>query len=201
MTSEFLVYLRLGFEHIADPRGYDHILFIVALTAMYRFGEWRQVLILVTAFTVGHSITLALATTGVLSVNAHLVETLIPATIVATSLLNIAEALVSPAEFHEPRAGRIGKYLLASGFGLIHGMGFSNFLRAALGSEESIALPLFAFNVGLEVGQVFIVLSVMAFSSAGIGLLRIRRRSWVLLLSATTGCVALLLLVERIRGG
>jgi hypothetical protein len=201
VASEFLVYLRLGFEHIADPRGYDHILFIVALTAMYRFGEWRQVLILVTAFTVGHSITLALATTGVLSINAYLVEVLIPATIVATSLLNVAEAAASPAEFQEPRAGRIGKYVLASGFGLIHGMGFSNFLRSALGSEESIALPLFAFNVGLEVGQVFIVLSVMVVSMAAVRLLGVPRRRWILILSAVTAGIALFLLVERIRSG
>ena len=201
MTSEFLVYLRLGFEHIADVRGYDHILFIVALTAMYRFAEWRQVLVLVTAFTVGHSVTLFLATTRILTIDSNLVETLIPATILATSLLNVLEAAVSPAEFSEPRSGRLTKYTLATGFGLIHGMGFSNFLRAALGSEESIGLPLLAFNVGLEVGQILIVVTVLALSAMVVRVLGMRRRDWILVLSGAIGGISILLLAERLAGG
>lgn len=198
MVSEFLVYLRLGFEHIADLRGYDHILFIVALTAMYRLVDWRQVLVLITAFTVGHSVTLVMATMRVVSIDSDLVEFLIPATILATSLLNVTEAARSPGDLAEPRAGRITKYLLALLFGLIHGMGFSNFLRAALGAEETIAVPLFAFNVGLELGQICIVLAVLLFSTIAVGFLRMLRRDWVLVLSGATGGIAVLLMIERI---
>ena len=173
MTSEFLVYLRLGFEHISDLKGYDHILFIVALCAVYHFKAWKRLLWLVTAFTVGHSVTLALATLRLVTIDATLVEVLIPVTILLTSLLDVA----APAEVQQDRAARY-KYGLALGFGLIHGLGFSNFLRAVLGGEESIALPLFAFNVGLELGQIVIVFVVLMLSgaTAAISLLMIIQR-------------------------
>ena len=234
MISEFLVYLRLGFEHIADPRGYDHILFIVALTAMYTPRAWRQIVALVTAFTVGHSVTLALATLGLIRIPTDLVEFLIPVTIFVTALLNIIavwrrkalqpvqagsgepqEAANGESGPGEPQAaansergpgeamraaarGQGTRYALALGFGLIHGMGFSNFLRAALGGEASIVGPLFAFNVGLEVGQVFIVAIVLAATALATGLLRVPQRAWVLALSGTSGAVALYLVWERL---
>ncbi len=222
MGSEILVYLRLGFEHIADPRGYDHILFIVALTAMYPPREWLRVLVLVTAFTVGHTITLALATFRLVHISTDLVEFLIPVTIVTTAVLNMAEmrwnrrhaatSLLSgsagasaaasagaperPVAF-EPRGGRITKYVLALCFGLIHGLGFSNFLRAALGAESSIAVPLLSFNVGLELGQVAIVASVMAVTGLMTGWLKLPRRGWTLVLSGAVGVVAVGLVVGR----
>ena len=160
MGSEFLVYFRLGFEHIADIRGYDHILFVAALTVAYSLNEWRRLLILVTAFTLGHSVTLALATIGALRVNATLVEVLIPVTILVTSLYNIVDSRDGLDEFDQSDRQRRHQsilYGLAGGFGLIHGLGFSTFLRTVLGGEESILLPLFSFNVGLEIGQIAIV--------------------------------------------
>jgi hypothetical protein len=160
MGSEFAVYFRLGIEHIADLRGYDHILFIAALTVAYALAEWRRLLIVVTAFTLGHSITLALATIGLVAVNAGLVELLIPATILVTSVFNIADSRAASGEQESTtrvRRHHFILYFLAGGFGLIHGLGFSSFLRAVLGGEVSIVLPLFAFNVGLEIGQILIV--------------------------------------------
>lgn len=208
MGSEILVYLRLGFEHIADPRGYDHILFIVALTAMYPPREWARVLILVTAFTVGHTITLILATLGLVRISTDLVEFLIPVTILATALLNGLEVewslarrrddVAGPPSTFEPRGGRMAKYGLAMGFGLIHGLGFSNFLRAALGAEASIAVPLLSFNVGLELGQICIVATVAALTGLVTGWLKIvSRRAWTLMLSGATGALALWLAVQR----
>ena len=128
MLSEFLVYLRLGLTHVADIQAYDHILFIAALCAGYGLREWKRLFWLATAFTIGHSITLALATLRIIVVDDALIELLIPITIVFTSLVNIA---VPPK--HEKDRSEWGKYLMALGFGLIHGMGFSNFLRAVLG--------------------------------------------------------------------
>ncbi len=224
MWSEFLVYLRLGFEHIADLRGYDHILFVVALTVMYPPRAWRRVVVLVTAFTVGHSITLALATLELIRIPTDLVELLIPVTIFVTAGLNLIEvgwprggepglylggkwwrgptpgSVVddeSPAG-GEPLAARRLKYGLALVFGLIHGMGFSNFLRAALGSEGSITLPLLAFNVGLEVGQVFIVTLVMAATALAATLPGLSRRRWVVSLSAVTAGLALYMVWQRL---
>ncbi|MGD8727055.1 MAG: HupE/UreJ family protein [Gemmatimonadales bacterium] len=203
MSSEFVVYFRLGLEHIADIRGYDHILFIAALTVAYAPIEWRRLLILVTAFTLGHSITLALATVGAISVNTTLVEVLIPITILLTSVFNIADSQSAPdatTVTGSARRHHTVLYALAGGFGLIHGLGFSSFLRAVLGGEESIVLPLFAFNVGLEVGQILIVLLLFVLGALMTQILKVARRDWLLMVSGATAGVAITLIVDRIPG-
>lgn len=200
MLSEFLVFLRLGFEHIADIRGYDHILFIIALCAGYEPRHWKKLLILVTAFTIGHSVTLALATLRIITINEALVEFLIPLTIFLTGLMNILVSSPEAGGIVEGKKARIAKYFLALGFGLIHGMGFSSFLRSLLGAEEGIALPLFAFNVGLELGQILIVLAVLILTFFVVRLARMRRHDWILVLSGATAGVALTLMVERLPG-
>ena len=197
MLSEIQVFLRLGFEHIADPRGYDHILFVIALCAGYEFRHWRRLLILVTAFTIGHSITLALATLRIVTIDDALVEFLIPVTILLTGIVNIVAS--SPGSGGPPEGGgaRFLKYLMALGFGLVHGLGFSNFLRSLLGAEEGIALPLLSFNVGLEIGQICIVVAVLSVTSILVGLAKMRRHDWILVLSGATSGVAIILLVEQ----
>jgi len=200
MLSEFLVFLRLGFEHIADVRGYDHILFIIALCAGYEPRHWKKLLILVTAFTIGHSITLALATLRIIAINDPLVEFLIPLTIFLTAVLNILVSSPGAGGPVEEKGARVARYFLALGFGLIHGMGFSNFLRSLLGAQEGIALPLFAFNVGLELGQILIVLAIMILTFFMIRLARMRRHDWVLVLSGAAAGVALTLMLERLPG-
>ncbi len=200
MLSEFLVFLRLGFEHIADIRGYDHILFIVALCAGYEPRHWKKLLVLVTAFTVGHSITLALATLRIITINDSLVEFLIPLTIFTTAVMNILTSSPEEGGLVEGKGARVLKYFLALGFGLIHGMGFSNFLRALLGGEEGIVFPLFGFNVGLEVGQICIVLAVLVLTFLVVRLARMRRHDWILVLSGATAGIALVLMVERLSG-
>lgn len=207
MLSELLVYLRLGFEHIADPRGYDHILFIVALTAVYAPVEWLRVVVLVTAFTIGHTITLILSTLDLVRIPSDLVELLIPVTIIATAALNASELWWSRGRGRAgeqgappltPPSARLAKYMLALLFGLVHGLGFSNFLRAALGAEASLTIPLLAFNLGLEVGQVFIVVALMALTGIVTAGLRVPRPRWALLLSIAAAAVALRLVMERL---
>lgn len=195
MLSEFLVYLRLGFEHITDVRGYDHILFVAVLTASY-LGQWRRLFWLVTAFTVGHSVTLALATLDLLRVSPSLVELLIPSTILATSLVNIWDREPTEAPTDRTRAAFL-KYAIAVAFGLVHGMGFSNFLRAALGSEESIFVPLLAFNIGLEFGQLAIVAGLVALAAVFVKWLGLSKRAWVLTVSTICGVSALVMIVQR----
>jgi hypothetical protein len=200
-TSEFVLYLRLGFEHISDLAGYDHILFVIALAAVYSIREWKHMLVLVTAFTIGHSITLALATMGYLVFNETLIETLIPITIFITALLNVAERFAKDPQAALKRDWRL-KYLLALSFGLIHGLGFSYYLRAILGGESSILLPLFSFNVGLELGQLVILvitLSISALIIVGINFILVRinretthtQRNWATFLSAVIAILAL----------
>lgn len=206
MISEFLVYVRLGFEHITDVGGYDHLLFVAALTAT-DLGRFRRLFWLVTAFTVGHSITLALATLDLVRVNTSLVEILIPVTILATSAVNafwwgIENRSESPEDGDPDEAveseTRV-RYLIAVGFGLIHGLGFSTFLRAALGWEESIFLPLLSFNIGLEIGQLAIVAALSLVAWLLIRGLGLSRRAWVLGVSAITGGMSLVLLLQRIQ--
>jgi len=189
--SEFQLYFELGLDHILDINGYDHILFVIVLCALYLSRDWKKVLILVTAFTIGHSITLALATTRIIRVNADLIEFLIPVTIWFTAVSNLFTKQDRIIE------GKIWRnYLYAGFFGLIHGLGFSNYLRALLGKDQSIIMQLFAFNIGLEVGQIIIVAFFMAISFIFVDFAGISRRDWKMVISSAVGGIALVLMLE-----
>ena len=159
---------------------------------------WRRLVWLVTAFTLGHSVTLALATIDVVRVRSQVVEVLIPVTIVLTS---IAAILFSKGDTEEggPTGSQLPQYLLAATFGLIHGLGFSTFLRSLLGGEESIVRPLLAFNLGLEAGQLFIVGIVMLLGVIAVRFLKLSRREWVLVLCGGTMAVALTMIIDRLN--
>lgn len=189
--SEFQAYLSLGFDHITDPNGYDHILFVIALCAIYAFRDWKKVLVLVTAFTVGHSVTLALSTLKLITYSSALIELLIPITIFITAVSNFSENSLG-----EPKSPKL-RYILAASFGLIHGMGFSNYLRSLLGEQESIIMPLFSFNVGLELGQLFIVAMALAIASFFLELLKIKRLTWNHLISGIVAGMALSLILNN----
>ena len=152
--SELWSFVQLGFRHITDLDAVDHILFLVALAAIYRPRDWRNALWVVTAFTVGHSVTLALAVTGVVRFPSELIEFLIPVTIVATCVENI---IVAGRD--RSRAAWNYRPVFAGVFGLVHGAGFANYLRDLF--QDRIAAPLFGFNIGIEIGQV-LVLSIAA---------------------------------------
>jgi len=147
--SELLTFVHLGFRHIVDPGAMDHLLFLIALAAIYRGRDWRDSLWVISAFTVGHSVTLAVAAAGALRLPTSLIEFLIPLTIVATGIENIAAHNRSEA----PR--RRYRPAFAALFGLVHGAGFANYLQSLF--TGSIVLPLFGFNVGIELGQVLVL--------------------------------------------
>lgn len=192
--SIFELYFDLGREHILDyANGYDHILFVLALCAVYLIEDWKRILILVTAFTVGHSVTLALATLDLITVPSAWVEFFIPLTIFATAVSN----LFRPAETLPKGAVHVN-YFLALFFGLIHGMGFSNYLKSLLGRQESIGMPLFAFNVGLEVGQIIIVGLFLGVSFIAVNLAGANRRDWKIIISSAVAGIALMLMKDRI---
>ncbi len=191
--SEFQLYFGLGKDHILDyANGYDHILFVVALCAVFVVRDWKKVLILVTAFTIGHSITLALATLEIIAVNTALVEFLIPLTIFITSVSNLfkKEELIGKKNIQL-------NYWFALFFGLIHGMGFSNYLRALLGHSHSIVSPLLAFNLGLEFGQIIVVTFFLAISYILVDLVHVPRRDWKMVLSSAIAGIAFILMKER----
>jgi hypothetical protein len=188
MTS-FELYFKLGLQHILDLKGIDHVLFILALCAVYVARDWAKILLLVTAFTIGHSLTLALATFNLVQVRSEVIEFMIPVTIAITALVT----LIKP----KPNSGKGIQlnYLLALLFGLIHGMGFSNYLKSLLGQETSIWQPLLAFNVGLEVGQLVVVAAFLLITSL-VHLAGMNRKEWTLILSAFVLGVACMLMLE-----
>jgi ABC-type antimicrobial peptide transport system permease subunit len=188
--SPFITYLSLGFQHISDLAAYDHILFIVALCAVYRISEWKNIAIMVTAFTLGHSLTLALATLGVILVPTQIIEFLIPVTILLTCIYN-----VSISKQKHSQTIRLN-YFLALFFGLIHGMGFSNYLRMLLGREESILTPLLAFNIGLEAGQLLIVACVLVVLFIAERILNVKHRDWTVFVSGAAAGISLILISE-----
>ena len=183
----FSYYLQMGMKHILDLNGYDHMLFVVALCAVYRLADWRRLLILLTAFTVGHSITLILAGLDVLRISPALIETLIPVTIAITALSNL---MIS----RQPRKINY-HYLMAVGFGLIHGAGFSSFFRLMFaGIEKDPVLPLLGFNLGIELGQVVIVLGFFAvyavFNLTGM----VKHRVWRVVISSLVLGISLMMI-------
>jgi hydrogenase/urease accessory protein HupE len=179
--QDFFLYFLLGWEHILDWRGYDHILFITAFCGIYSLAHWKRVLWSVTAFTVGHTITLALSVLNQIRMPAALVEFSIPVTIVLTALFNILN------KKQKPVTAKIS-YGLALVFGLVHGLGFSNYLKSLLGRSTNIIAELFSFNLGLEAGQLVIVLVVLVLSWLMVTQLRVPQREWNLfILSAIFG--------------
>jgi hypothetical protein len=189
--QDFPLYFQLGWQHILDWQGYDHILFVIALCGMYTIAEWKKVLILVTAFTVGHSITLALSIFKIISVNTPLIEFLIPVTILITATSNIISKRQKPK-------GQKFKYMMALFFGLIHGLGFSNYLKSLLGKTSSITAELFAFNVGLEFGQMLIVAGILILSFILIWIVKIKRWDYNFFLSSAIFGISFVMAAERL---
>lgn len=192
MITIFKMYLQLGFQHISDFAGYDHILFITVLCAVYSVNEWRKILMLITAFTLGHSTTLALATLQFVTVPSRIIEFLIPVTIFITAFANIFQKNETVSvKFHWV------KYSCTFFFGLIHGLGFSTYLKALLGLEDSIIMPLFSFNIGIELGQFFIITIIFLISFLVLRYLHLQKRIWNLLLSGMGVLISLFLMIQR----
>jgi hypothetical protein len=188
--TDFSLYLNLGLTHILDLNGYDHILFVTTLCLVYQWKDYKEVGILVTAFTLGHSITLALAVLELIQFNPDIIEFLIPVTIIIASIENIAVNRLP--NFTQ---AALLRYVTAGTFGLIHGMGFSNYLRMLLMDEQSIALPLFAFNIGLEIGQLVIVTLVLSLNYLVIKLMPKQFNWYIIAGSSAIGITALVLLL------
>jgi hypothetical protein len=189
--GDFGFYFKEGIYHITDYKGYDHILFVMALCLPYLLKDWKQILILVTAFTIGHSITLALSVFNKTIISSTWIEFLIPITILITALENLSQK--STDQKHAK-----WRYVSALIFGLIHGMGFSNYLKSMLGKDESIITQLLAFNIGLEAGQLLIVAVVVLISFIAIQIFNAKRREWTLFVSGGIFGLSLVMALERL---
>ena len=188
---EFWMYTQIGFNHIANLSGMDHILFVAALCIRYQLADWKKWLVLITAFTIGHSITLVLSVFNYLDFSTNWIEFLIPVTILITSISNM---FLKQFTF-KSRFPII--YFFALFFGLIHGLGFSFYLKSLLGSQQNIAPALLAFNLGLEIGQILIVMAILVISFIFVSLLRAPRRDFVLIVSGGILALSLQMAIER----
>ena len=190
--DELGIYLSVGFRHIIDLKGSDHILFVLALTLRYYWTDWKKLLVLITAFTIGHSITLAISTLNWVDLPVDLIELLIPVTIVFTGLSNF---WVKDFEF---KAKYPLIYFLALFFGLIHGLGFSNYLKSLLGREQSIIGPLLTFNIGLEIGQLLIVGIILIISFIFVYLFKANRLRYLQIGSGLVLALAMNMFLDRL---
>ncbi len=188
--SDFSFYFGLGWQHIISTDALDHQLFIAALAAIYLLKDWKQVLIVITAFTIGHSLTLALSILDIVRLQTNWVEFLIPVTIIITAFSNLFQ------KKYTARSISIN-YILALFFGLIHGMGFANSLRFMLAKDQNLGWGLFGFNIGLEVGQIIVVLILLVLVHIIVNMIKVNRRDWVLFVSAAVFSLGLKMALER----
>ena len=189
--QDFIFYLKLGWEHIISLDALDHQLFVLVLVAVYSFGDWKKILVLVTAFTIGHSITLALSTLDIIRFSSDWVEFLIPLTIVITAFDNII------FKGNQSKLMRIN-YFLALFFGLIHGMGFANTARMMLAKEQNLFTPLLGFNIGLELGQIVVVTAFLMLLFVVIKIFRVHKKDWIMFISSGVFALALKMTLERL---
>ena len=182
----------MGLTHVLDLKAYDHILFLIVLAVVFSFNQWKKVLWLVTLFTLGHSVTLALSAYGILKIRMDLIEFLIPATFFITGVMNVLTAKKSST-------GKENINLIfAVLFGLIHGLGFSNYFKMMVGREEDKLFPLIEFALGIEAAQIIIVLGILIIGTILQNFFRVTRRDWVLICSSIVIGFSIQMMIDRV---
>ncbi len=191
--SQFSIYFQLGFNHIVSLGAYDHILFIIALCLTYQFADWKRILILVTAFTIGHAISLVASFLNIFSYSNQWIEFLITITILLTALYNVLNKKTNTS---------IGKltfiYCCALGFGLIHGLAFSTDLKMVIGNSNGVWLKLLYANIGIELAQLFFVFILLVVNLICLRIIKINYREYTLFISSAIFGIALYLSLIRI---
>lgn len=190
--NDFTLYVKMGLNHVLDFSAYDHILFLVALCVVFNVKEWKRVLWLVTLFTLGHSITLALSAYKILNIDVALIEFLIPVTIFITGVFNIVNL-----KREEANANNIN-LIFALIFGLIHGLGFSNYFRMMIGQEEDKLLPLIEFALGIELAQVIIVSGILLIGFILQKFAKLKKQYWIMASSILVLIISAKMIWERI---
>lgn len=190
--NDFILYFEKGLYHVLDIKAYDHILFLIVLTVVYEFKQWKKVLWLITLFTIGHSISLILAVFGILNINRKLIEFLIPLTILITGILNVLTA-------KKASMGKENQNLFFSlFFGLIHGLGFSNYFKMIVGKENDKIISLLEFAVGVEAAQLIIVLIILLLGTLIQSIFGVNRRDWILVTSSIVIGFAIQMTLNRV---
>ena len=190
--SDFIFYFKTGLFHVLDFKAYDHILFLIVLAVVYNMKQWKKLLWLITLFTIGHSITLILSAYKLINIKGELIEFLIPVTIFITGLMNVLTA----------KKASVGKenqnLFFALFFGLIHGLGFSNYFKMILGKSDDKFLPLLEFALGVEVAQIIIVLIILLIGTILQTVFGVNRRDWILVASSIVIGFSLQMIFNRV---
>ncbi len=190
--DNFILYFKMGLNHVLDFTAYDHILFLVVLTVVFSFNQWKKTIWLITFFTIGHTITLALAAYGFLNIRMDIIEFLIPLTIFITGVVNVLQT-------KKTSTGKENINLIfALFFGLIHGLGFSNYFKMMVGKEEDKLVPLLEFALGIEVSQIIIVLGILILGTLLENFFRVTKRDWVLVTSSIVIGFSISMMIERV---
>ncbi|TDE05146.1 HupE/UreJ family protein [Flavobacterium sandaracinum] len=190
--SEFWIYFQIGLKHVLDIHAYDHVLFLIALAVPYSFKDWKRVVLLVTLFTIGHTMALMLSVFGIIAIKVNVVELLIPITILITALFNLFTAGKS-----SKKESINVVFFITLFFGIIHGLGFSNYFKSILGGDAaSKVLPLSEFALGIEAAQIVVVFVVLIISYIVQTVFRFSKRDWTLVMSAFIIGVVIPLIIE-----
>ena len=190
--DDVILYIKMGLYHVLDFQAYDHILFLIALAVIFSFHQLKKVLWLITFFTIGHTLTLALSAYGILKIDVKIVEFLIPVTIFITGAVNIFNS----GKLNEKKENINLAFALI--FGLIHGLGFSNYFRMMIGKEEDKLMPLIEFALGIELSQVIIVLGILIVGSLVQSLGKVSKRDWILVCSSIVIGFVIPMMIERV---
>ncbi len=190
--SEFWIYFQIGLKHVLDTHAYDHVLFLIALAIPFIFKDWKRIVLLVTLFTIGHTMALLLSVFGIIAIKVNVVELLIPITILITAVFNLFTA------------GKSSKkesinliFFITLFFGIIHGLGFSNYFKSILGGDaNSKILPLSEFALGIEAAQIVVVFVVLILSYIVQTVFRFSKRDWTLVMSAFIIGVVIPLIIQ-----
>ena len=190
--NDFVLYFKMGLTHVLDFSAYDHILFLIVLAVVFNFRQWQKVLWLVTLFTIGHSITLALSAYKIVQFPIDVIEFLIPLTIFITGFINVV--------FTKNTGAKNGllNLIFALFFGLIHGLGFSNYFKMMIGQEEDKLMPLLEFALGIEAAQIIIVLGILILGAIFQGLFKVSKRDWVMVTSSIVIGFAIQMMIDRV---
>lgn len=187
--KDFIFYFKIGWTHIMSLDATDHLFFIAVLAIIYAVADWKKVLVLVTAFTVGHALTLFMSVLNLINVKSEMVEFLIPCTIMVTAMMNLF--------LQSKQGGHAIQYAIALGFGLIHGLGYANYIRMILSADQQLVWGLFSFNIGLEAGQIVVVSLVLLLVWMGSKVHANAHRYLIRLVSLAVLCFSLLMVIER----
>lgn len=190
--NDFMLYLKMGLFHVLDIKAYDHILFLIVLAVVFGFVDWKKVFWLVTLFTIGHSISLTLSAFEIIQIKVEIIEFLIPVTIFITGVTNIFNAK------------KISKtkdsvnLFFALFFGLIHGLGFSNYFRGMIGREDDKLVPLAEFALGIEIAQIIIVLCILILGYVLQNMMKVNKRDWILVTSSIVVGFSIQMMLDRV---